>query len=106
MLIDQDFGQGSVMSTLSSPPPRNEIGLITRALGQHESSPLTEVLADGLSLDAFDPHNIAFGIANEDVYTQVVTLQAMISQAFHAGQARRIKGAAGRIMTLIVPSSK
>ena len=70
-------------------------------MAQDESLPLAEVLADGLVQEAFDQHNVAFGIAEQDVYTPAVTLWAMIGQMRHAGPARSVKAAAGRVVSLL-----
>ena len=89
------------MFTLTRSPTQHHVGLLRRALGQDDSLPLTQVLSDELIQDAFEQHHVPFGLADEDVYTPAVTLWAVISQMLHAGPARSVKAAAGRVVTLI-----
>jgi hypothetical protein len=83
------------MSILSAHSP-HRFDLFRRSMLQADSLPLTEVLADPLIEEAFQEHNVNFGIADEDVFTPAITLWAMVSQFLFSGKGRSCKAAAGR----------
>ncbi len=67
---------------------------------QTDGLPLTEILDSQIISDTFKDHQVVFGIADEDVYTPVITLWAMVSQFLHQESARSCKTAAGRVVSL------
>ncbi len=74
--------------------------LIKDSMLQSDELPLAEVLDVRQWQDIFESHKIDFGNDEEAVYTPVITLWALISQAFFKEEMRSCKAAVGRVASL------
>ena len=63
---------------------------------QSEELPLAEVLTADQWQTVFDKHEVDFGNDEDVIYTPVITLWALISQAFFKAEMRSCKAAVGR----------
>ncbi len=74
--------------------------LFKRSMMQDASLPLSDVINDQRWQQVFDKHDIDFGNDPDDVYTPAITLWALISQVFFAGEQRSCKAAVIRVASL------
>ena len=91
--------QGRFMAILANLSLRC-FSIFQRSMIQSDELPLMEILDSGLIADAFVEDKIAFGIADEDVFTPAITLWALVSQFLFKVSGRSCKAAAGRVVSL------
>ena len=75
--------------------------IFQRSMIQAPKLPLCEVLDSSLFAEAFQEDKVVFGIADEDVFNQAITLRAMVSQFLSKQEGRSCKAAAGSVVSLL-----
>lgn len=74
--------------------------LFKRSMLQDASLPLSDVINDQRWQQVFNKHDIDFGNDPDAIYTPAITLWALISQVFFAGEQRSCKAAVIRVASL------
>ena len=80
----------------STPLGSRSFDLIKDSMLQSDELPLAEFLDADKWQVAFDKHEVDFGNDEDAIYTPVITLWALISQAFFKAEMRSCKAAVGR----------
>ena len=86
-----------------TPPTRfdaSSFSIFKRSMMQDDQLPLVEAISDERFAHAFEEHAVEFGGDEEAVYTPAITLWALVSQVFFAGEMRSCKAAVARVASL------
>lgn len=81
---------------------QTRLSLFHRSLLESEDLPFTSILADERIAEIFEEEGISFGDGDDDVYTPVVALWALLSQVFFKGEQRSCLAAVVRVAALFL----
>jgi len=86
----------------SDAAPQTRLSLLHRSLLESEELPFTSILTDERIAEVFQEEGISFGDGDDDVYTPVVTLWALLSQVFFKDEQRSCLAAVVRVAALFL----
>jgi len=75
----------------------SSFSIFKRSLMQSDELPLADVMDGTIIEQVFEEYEVDFGTEEDAVYTPAVTLWALVSQVFFAGEQRSCKAAVIRV---------